>query len=213
MRLAGRRPKELLLAVVAAGAILFGLVAADVVANGLLAHLDPHVARWSMEHARGDVHTVLQRTTQLGDSRVLTAIVLLGMAWLVQRRRLLDAIVLGVGAGTVGLLTIGLKQAFRRSRPPFVDPSSVPHSFSFPSGHASGAFTVYVLLAFLLTTGLQRRVRIGTVGCALGIAVIVGATRVLLPVHYLTDVIAGASLGLAVAAGALLARREVATGR
>ena len=63
-----------------------------------------------------------------------------------------------------------------------------PHSFSFPSGHASGAFTVYLLLAILLPADATRRLRVSLVAGALSVAVLVAATRVLLPVHFLTDV-------------------------
>jgi membrane-associated phospholipid phosphatase len=62
------------------------------------------------------------------------------------------------------------------------------------------------LLALLLAVGLSGRMRAGLIGGALALSTLVAATRVLLPVHYLSDVIAGSAVGLAVAAASLLTR-------
>ena len=207
--LEGRSARSIPLALLVTSAVLFGLIALDVVSGGLLARTDPHVARWSFEHISSREHIWLRRLTHLGDSWLLTVLVVLGMAWLARGRRYVDAATLAAAGAVAGLTTAGLKEAFHRSRPPFVDSSELPHSFSFPSGHASGAFAVYVLLALLLTTGSHARVRMITVGLGLAVATLVAATRVLLPVHYLTDVIAGGCVGLAVAAAALLARELI----
>src|SRR5262249_51392654 len=131
--------------------------------------------------------------THLGDAWLLTALVVLAALFLVRERRRLDAIVLCAGASAAGLLTTALKLAFQRSRPLFLDHARVLHSFSFPSGHASGAFAVYVLLALVLTEGLARRWRIAAVLAALALGTLVGGTRVVIVVHYLTDVFAGAA--------------------
>ena len=110
-------------------------------------------------------------------------------------------------AAATALVTAGLKEAFRRSRPVYVDPVHGPHSFSFPSGHASGAFTVYPARGPASRRRRETRARALLIGAALtAAATVVAATRVLLPVHYLTDVIAGSVLGLAVSAAAMLVR-------
>ena len=197
----------------AACAIVFALVALDVVAGGVLSRADPRVARWSFLDVSRSGHTWLRRLTHLGDSWLLTVFVVLGMGWLARGRRYVDAAMLAAAGAIAGLATTGLKDAFRRSRPAFVDPNELPHSFSFPSGHASGAFAVYVLLALLLTAGLHVRARMIAVALGLAVATLVAATRVLLPVHYLTDVIAGGCVGLAVVAAALLAREFIAVHR
>ena len=132
--------------------------------------------------------------------------VVLGVGFLLVKQRRFDAVLLASAAGTTALVTTGLKEVFRRARPEYGDPVHGQHSFSFPSGHASGAFTVYVLLALLLSIGLSARARALLIGGALGLAALVAVTRVLLPVHYLSDVIAGAAIGLSVVAAALLAR-------
>lgn len=72
-------------------------------------------------------------------------------------------------------------------------------ALSFPSGHAAGAATLATVAAFLtvsLTTrGLRRRLLLS--GWAL-LALLVAASRVMLGVHYPSDVTAGLAFGVAV---------------
>ena len=90
-----------------------------------------------------------------------------------------------------------LKNTLKRRRPPDFIPSfqsSIVASdeFSFPSGHTSAAF----LLAFLFW---QFSTIIGAILFCW--AAMVGCSRVLLGVHFPTDILAGASLGLAIGYG------------
>lgn len=93
------------------------------------------------------------------------------------------------------LLYYVLKNVFKRRRPPQVVPSfnSIIHAsdeFSFPSGHTMAAFVLA-----------------GCAGLSFGLAAAplyvwataVGISRVILGVHFPTDILAGASLGTAIA--------------
>lgn len=66
---------------------------------------------------------------------------------------------------------------------------------SFPSGHTMSAFSLYSLLA--LMTGGKKRQRYGLLCLAL-LAMLVGISRMFLVQHFMTDVLGGAALGLAV---------------
>jgi undecaprenyl-diphosphatase len=85
-----------------------------------------------------------------------------------------------------------LKNTIRRDRPrhrldgirAVIEPSD---TFSFPSGHAAAAF----LFALLLSAHYP-----GMAPLAFPIAGLIGLSRVLLGVHYPTDIAAGALLGL-----------------
>jgi undecaprenyl-diphosphatase len=61
---------------------------------------------------------------------------------------------------------------------------------SFPSGHAATAFATAVVLAFVYPR---------QTGVFLGLAVLVGLSRILLGAHFPSDVLAGALLGSGVA--------------
>jgi undecaprenyl-diphosphatase len=194
-----------LLSILAACIAVFAVLSVDITHEGPFDRFDQHVARWA-SGITGFVHTWSWRLTHLGDAGFLALLIVLVVAYLLWRRRTLDAILLCAGAAATGLLTTLLKIAFERSRPPFVDEVRELHSFSFPSGHASGAFCVYLLFAVLLSDGVGRSGRIAAIVTGLGLAVLVGVSRVLILVHYLTDVIAGSAVGIAVAVATCLLR-------
>ncbi|HET8604117.1 MAG TPA: diacylglycerol kinase family protein [Marmoricola sp.] len=101
-------------------------------------------------------------------------------------------IAVGVGNTLVKLL-VG------RHRPVFRHPVEVLHSYSFPSGHSSGiaaAAGVTVVLTVMLVR--RRAVRRLLVTAAVFLALLVGADRIFLGVHDLSDVLGGYLLGVGV---------------
>jgi len=72
--------------------------------------------------------------------------------------------------------------------------------FGFPSGHATGGAAAYLALALVYDRALTPRRR---VVAAAAVAVAVAASRVVIEVHYLVDVLAGLVVGVAVVFGAL----------
>jgi membrane-associated phospholipid phosphatase len=199
------RPAWPFVSVVTACVAAFAVFSIDITHQGPLDRFDQRVARWAVDLSAG-VHQWSWRLTHLGDAWNLAALILFVVAFLLWRRRRLDAILLCAAASTTGLLTTALKVAFARSRPPFGFQEQQLRSFSYPSGHSSGAFAVYLLLALILSSGLARRWRIAAVAAGLGVAFVVALSRVLIPVHYLTDVFAGSVIGIAVAVAAWAVR-------
>ena len=83
-----------------------------------------------------------------------------------------------------------LKQAMARPRPSTVG-DTVVAGFSFPSGHSAGAMMVFGLLAWLLCRrGAPAVQGLGALVAA-AVIVCVGFSRVVLGVHYLSDVVGG----------------------
>jgi undecaprenyl-diphosphatase len=81
----------------------------------------------------------------------------------------------------------------------------IPGSPSFPSGHASGSVVTFGVLAALAAERWPAR-RFVFWSLAAALALAIGASRVVLDVHYLTDVLAGWCLGLAWLAASMLVR-------
>jgi undecaprenyl-diphosphatase len=102
----------------------------------------------------------------------------------------------GLSAGVALMLAKVLSDVIARQRP-FVDHPHSAHLFikhaadyGFPSDHASGAFAIAVAL-------LLRHRPAGLVALAMAVAISIG--RVMVGVHYPSDVAAGALLGTACA--------------
>jgi len=105
-----------------------------------------------------------------------------------------------VVVAVAGRLTLNalMKLAFQRARPAFDDPLLTLATYSFPSGHVAGSTIFYGLLVaavFARTKKPQRRA-LAIVGAALAIA-LVAFSRMLLGVHYLSDVVAAFAEGVA----------------
>jgi undecaprenyl-diphosphatase len=94
-----------------------------------------------------------------------------------------------------------LKSIFERARPVHEHGVLTADGWSFPSGHASGSMLVYGLLGYLIIRHTPRVWHLPVALLSVLLIVFVGFSRVLLQVHYLSDVLAGYSS--AVAWGAL----------
>ena len=101
------------------------------------------------------------------------------------------------------VLVFAMKYAVGRVRPwlalgmhPPID--APPTDFSFPSGHASGSFTVAVFVATVCLSTRAIRGRRSFAIVALALAFAISFSRVYLGVHYPGDVSAGALLGSAI---------------
>ncbi|HZB50050.1 MAG TPA: phosphatase PAP2 family protein [Mycobacteriales bacterium] len=130
------------------------------------------------------------------DPMVFRVAITLIALWLLRagRRRLaLWAVVTIWGAALLGW---GLKLVVGRARPDLVGEVATAPGRSFPSGHSLGSWVgcgVLLLLAMPLLRGAWRAV---AWGLAILVPVVVCFARVGLGVHYLSDVTAGAVLGL-----------------
>lgn len=157
--------------------------------------LDHQVQVWVQSLGQAAWMPVVRAWTQLGHVLWMAALGMLACVWLLYRRAwlLLGAWVVGVAG--VGLLVRILKTQVARDRPEVR--WAMEHGYSFPSGHSAGTLVCYGLLAWVWLTlarpAQPRWVVAGTVVTVLG----VGVSRVLLGVHFVSDVLAGWLLGLA----------------
>lgn len=89
------------------------------------------------------------------------------------------------------LLFITLKLFFQRARPDLYRLIEVS-GYSFPSGHATNACTLYGILAFLLWRHIPTRLgRTVLVISSIMIILTIGISRIYLGVHYPSDIIGG----------------------
>jgi membrane-associated phospholipid phosphatase len=183
------------LVLILAAALGFGLVSDMVTSQTGLYRYDASAAAWGADHASPTSTRVLGLVTWLGATvTVLSVTVALGVLEWVERRRLaVLAFLLTVVVGQ-NLIANTVKVLVDRERPPV--PHLAPASgFSFPSGHTAAAAATWAAVALVLGRGRPLRVKAWLAAGAALLTVVVASSRVLLGVHWLTDVIGGAALG------------------
>jgi undecaprenyl-diphosphatase len=188
----------LLLSAAALG--LFAWVAHVVIGQGAIVRFDNEFGESLAHHreahpwARGFFFGV----TQLGSVEFMTGLVLaVGLLLLVRRQRLLALVWLFAVLGG-GLLDAGIKLVFQRERPAFRDPGILETTASFPSGHSMGSIIGYGLLAYFLILILPRGWMRWTIPVLLiGVALLIGCSRIYLGAHYFSDVLGGFLVGTA----------------
>ena len=123
------------------------------------------------------------------------ALTVIALAYLIhgERHHATWLVVTVFGGAALGF---ALKQIVGRARPVLPDPVSTAPGMSFPSGHALGASIGCCLLLLITLRFLSRA---GRVAAVIAAALIVGAValaRVVLGVHFVSDVLAGITLGI-----------------
>lgn len=143
------------------------------------------------------VESVVRDVTALGGAVVLGLIVgsVAGFLLMIRRHHMMW-LVLAATVGAAGI-NAGIKTAVDRARPTVVPRLTDVANESFPSGHSAVSAAVYLTLGGLLAqTVTKRRVKIYFLTLAMVMTFLVGVSRVMLGVHYPTDVLAGWTTGL-----------------
>ena len=208
-RVEPRRP-ALIWVAVAAPALIWVFLAVGVASDaGWLTALDRPVGAWLKQlDATGAAHglavalgVAFSKWTSIGVVALVTGFTVMRREYRLAAWAVVSGLVILFGNPL-------LKRAFDRPRPAWSGDSWwQAGNLSFPSGHAASAgllATVAILLTIAATVrGLRRRLLI-TLWVSL--AVLVAASRLVLGVHYLSDVLAGLAFGMAtcVAVWALL---------
>lgn len=120
---------------------------------------------------------------------------------------------MAVAAAGGGLLHVTVKELVGRARPDLAEPLLQAAGHAFPSGHTGGTTLGVGILLVVLLPRVPRPWRPVVLAAGVLLAVAVGATRVVLGVHWPSDVVAGWLLSSAwvlavLAAGARPVRRR-----
>lgn len=163
--------------------------------NRGFARWDQSAAEWGAENATTTSTRVLEIMTQFGATGYLLVLIVVVGGFEAYRHRNLSIIgyLATVGLG-ISLLNNLFKRIVDRDRPT-VNPLTEAASSSFPSGHTAAAAACWAALGLVLARHLGRRARTAAAAVAMVITIGVAASRVLLGVHWLTDVIAGGMVG------------------
>jgi len=194
----------LLLTVALAIVVLLGVLIVQVRADRGVVSFDRTAERWADGHATSFSNDVIGVITDFGGDVLIIGITLaVAIAACMRSRNFRPVPFLVVVVAGQSLITNVIKAAVGRGRPAI----GVLHGLdpSFPSGHTTSAAATFAACALVLGVGRARHTQAALTGGAVAIAVAVGASRVMLGVHWFSDVIAGLALGWAWFAVAALA--------
>jgi membrane-associated phospholipid phosphatase len=189
------RELALVAVLLAASLAAFFHVVEDYLTGDPIVRWDVQFARWLHDHASSTLVSLFKVVTLAGNAAILALVCVLALAALVRRRAFNDAALLLVVAVGIELLNALLKLAFQRPRPEL----AFIHldTYSFPSGHAAGSAAIYGVLAYLTLRHVHGARRVLVVTATVVLVAAIGFSRLYLGAHYLSDVLAGFSLGAA----------------
>lgn len=170
----------------------FGGLTQDVTAHEGLALSDPSVHGWVIAHRVGWLDAVMKTVTWVGSNAILVPALVVGCVLL---RRLRGSwwpavqIAVIYAAAVLGHALVG--EAVQRARPPAADRLAAASGWSYPSGHATQITAFCGALLFVVVPVASRRLRVAATASAVVVVCLVGASRVYLGVHWLTDVLGG----------------------
>ena len=212
MNSVGGRRLAALVAVLLASAWLISL---GIYSKTGVSHFDQSVWQFFVDHGSIRVHSIARFITSFGVLGVLLPVaVVVGVLVWVRSRSVTAAIAPWLSVVVCSQIVSILKKSTDIVRPPFELQVVQVRNPSFPSGHTANttALIVSVVLVAWCVAKLSRRTMMWVSISGAVIVVAMGLTRLVLNVHWLSDVLAGwcigAAVGLAIT-GLLLAARPL----
>ncbi len=172
-------------------------LAAAVTRPGGVVEFDSALADALSQSLSDSLLWLLSWFTTLGDRNFLTLLAVLMTATLLLRRQPRLAVFCAAATGGGGALNWLLKHGFERVRPDHDHGFAAAVGWSFPSGHASAAMAVYGAACYLAWRLAPASWRLPGVALAAGLVMAIGLSRILLQVHFASDVVAGFAISFA----------------
>ena len=186
------------LAVLSASVFVFATLAQAITDEEAITRWDVRLNRWLHDHSSPALTRSFELLTTTGGFAFLLVVAAVAAALLASRRVFAEAILVALAFVGGQVVNIAMKAAFERPRPEFRDPHLNLHTFSFPSGHAMVSTCVYGALTIVVLRRVRRPATRAAIIAAVALLVgLIGVSRIYLGAHYVSDVLAGVSLGLA----------------
>lgn len=162
-------------------------------------------AATDLTRAHDSLRTVLIVWQEAFKARTLDLAALAVCVWAWRRHGLRTrALWAATTLGVTWALQLGLNRLVARARPVVDEPVTHAPGYSFPSGHAANTAAVAVTLTLLVWPLLGPRGRVVVPVTSGTVVVLTALDRILLGVHYPSDVVAGVLLGTAMAGASYL---------
>jgi len=179
------------------GALALILILVMIHTNTGLARLDRSASLFGAHHATKLSTHVLKIYTQIGGAFVIVPLaVIVAVVEAIRQRSTTIVSFIALVLGGEFLIADVIKTIVGRARPAFDQLTGFSGS-SFPSGHSAATAAGFAAFALVLGRRQSLKVRALLAGLAVGLATGTACVRVLLGVHWLTDVLGGLALGWA----------------
>ncbi|SNZ14364.1 undecaprenyl-diphosphatase [Terribacillus aidingensis] len=163
-------------------------------------HAEPLLDQWTSAYPASLEGTfwydLFRWITELGSSTVLSVLAFVfGLFLAVKRKDLIGAGIVFTATALGYQFNFLIKGVVQRERPlilAIVD----GEGFSFPSGHSMVSFITYGIIVYFLWKHLKKKLRLTIAVLAGFLVLLIGISRYVLRVHYLTDILGGYSFGL-----------------
>ena len=183
------------------GSLIFGILAYFVMQNGSLVKWDLDIVNRMYASALSSpawIKNVMLAGYYIGQQGYIATGVILGLYFLIRRfwKEFFMVIVLYAGQG---VLFLSLTSFVARPRPVFSENigSVIPYP-SFPSGHMISSVIMFGLLAYFIVPRISSQAgKAAAILLAVLLVLYIGYSRFFMGAHYITDIIAGAALGVA----------------
>ncbi len=157
---------------------------------------DLRIAQYFSGHSTPQLLQVMKLISFFGTTQFLLPAYILFICFLLWKREKLFAIdtaIIGVSSTAAMFL---LKEIFKRDRPS--EPSTmVIVNYSFPSGHTVTSFIFFSILVYYISKlNWSKQWKIVFASSLLLFSLLIGFSRLVLNVHYFTDIVAGFCMGV-----------------
>jgi membrane-associated phospholipid phosphatase len=164
--------------------------------NTSLQKIDGSVHDWAVSERTSGATTFFTIMTIIGGPLGLAILLTIIGIILAIRRRWSWLIYLAITAGGGGLLDMELKRYFARARPVAAEMLRRANGYSFPSGHAMGSAVAFGALAYLAFRAIHSwPAKTAVMAFLYTLVASVALSRVYLGVHWISDVLAGVTVG------------------
>ncbi len=171
--------------------------------NSFIANFDISTNVFVAENVTPSLINLSFFISKIGDTKVMLFVgVVIGLVFLFKKRHR-RAWIMIFSVASASVIIIFMKELFMRARPE--NAIAMLSDGSFPSGHAGLAAAFFVSFAYVFAPRIKSWVkREALIVACVVIVLLIGLSRIMLSVHWFSDVLAGWSLGIFLATGVIL---------
>ncbi|MBM3232745.1 phosphatase PAP2 family protein [Candidatus Pacearchaeota archaeon] len=180
-----------------AGIFFFWSILRNVSRKGFWITLDQSLSS-AVQRLNDEFLTYVARFIEvIFDVQVLMVVSIVIFFWYIFNKKHREATFFGAAMLAGALILYGIKEWIHRARPDSI--ITLSEGFSFPSGHATIATLFIGLLLYAFwKTSISRKYKMYLTIFSIFLVVMIGASRIYLNAHWLSDVIAGFTLGASI---------------